>query len=249
VWDGWEEWRAGIEGKVRALEAEIEGLKAQGQNGLLVNQVTQDIAIPPSQPLPAQPNDIEAFEVAYNGLEHDRHVLIWQLRKTLNLPKERVDDVIRQLRDEERYQPMEGAETAKMTDEQLQAVFVDENDFKFHAVMRVPAKAAEPMSATEPEPEPEPEATTPEESPVPVTEPKDEPEPEAPVTPQRRRRGRPSTKEKPEQATKATKKKVKTSKESPATPKLTAPEEPPVQATEPKRGPGRPKGSGKGSKK
>jgi uncharacterized damage-inducible protein DinB len=212
--------------RIEALEAEVAELKDMVTNMVSISKTLGPLSkqehmdtIEASIDGPHLVSDVEAFEAVYAELEQYGHALIWQLREALDWTTERFDAVLRQLRDEERYQPMQGAETGKMAKKQLQSAFVDENGFKCHTVMRAPARAAEPMGATEPEPEPEapvglrrrgrsPKATTPEA----VMEPMDKPEPEpALVAP--RRRGRP--------------------------PKATVPE----PGTKPKRGPGRPKKS------
>jgi hypothetical protein len=107
---------------------------------------------------PVTSNDIMTFEGAYLELERDRHTLIWKLREALDWPRERFDAVLRQLRDAGRFNPTPGGETEKMSKEQLQSCFLDENGYKFHLLMRASAANSAPMPASMGEPEPEPAA-------------------------------------------------------------------------------------------
>jgi hypothetical protein len=155
--------------RISALEAEVAALKDMVTDMVTMpkkqieeqldaeslpdtEKATQTVTITNEEP--AIP-DIEQFEAAYAKLECDGHVLIWQLREALDWSREQFDDMIRQLRDAEEYQPVQGAEIGKMTKKQLKSAFLDENEFAHHAIMRAPAKTAapiiEPMAAPEAE--------------------------------------------------------------------------------------------------
>jgi hypothetical protein len=238
--DGWEEWRADIERKVEALQADLEAAKAQGYNGLSVNQVNQsseydiDFALSPARPpvlevpgavttteepktgateaqsetkteavkaqedidLPenqvnhtpqAEPttaivteepkpqrgrkkkaevskpemsieSKVSAFEAAFSKLERDKHVMVWELRDALGWSREQFDATVIFLRNKGFFQPMEGAEFGRMTDEQLNGAFYDENGKRHLIIMRttaadVPSEAtAEPAEEAPAEP-------------------------------------------------------------------------------------------------
>jgi hypothetical protein len=180
---GWAEWRTAIESEVQSLKAELAATKAQERNSLLVNQRNDDDIIPSIVLVPEeseaesqvslpvnQDDDIKAFEAAYVSLERDHHAVIWQLRERLDWPRGRFDAVLRQLRDEGRYQPMQGAETKGMTETQLAGAFVDENNFRNLTIMRVSSAATEQMTETPTpmdEPQPDPAALASEDRAVP----------------------------------------------------------------------------------
>jgi hypothetical protein len=162
--ESWEEWKANIEAEVRALRAELDAVKSQENNGLLVNHKIEIVEL--KEPEPVLPlkvyepsefdiqikeepervgllinqsieSDIQAFEVAYNKLEHDQHTAIWKLRDALAWSDERFDTVLCRLRDESRYQ-LQAGDTEHMTKKQIKAGFTDENDFRFLTVMKLP---------------------------------------------------------------------------------------------------------------
>jgi hypothetical protein len=147
--------------RITALEAQIKEIKDMVANMVTMSkkqveaqiapeslpnleEATQTVTITKEEPTISE---TEQFEAAYAKLERDGHALIWQLREALDWPIERVDAVIRQLRDAGQYQPMQGAEIAKMKKKQLQSAFRDENGFRHHAIMRVPPRAAAPITA------------------------------------------------------------------------------------------------------
>lgn len=146
-------------------------------------------------------SDIKAFEAAYAKLERFDHALIWQLREALDWSVERFDAVICQLRDSRRYQIMQGAETGKMTDNQKQSAFVDDNGFKHHTIMRWEVKAQKPMGELEPTPKVSPaprkgKRTRQEKAPEPeeLPAPRKRGRPKKAAEPTPRRRGRPPKK-------------------------------------------------------
>ena len=133
-----------IEKATKIQEREIQRL----MEGLPENQVNQ-VNLNNDVNIEAK-TDIEAFEATYGRLERDHHAMIWQLREELDWSVERFDAVIRQLRDAEKYQPMQGAATENMTKWQLKSSFVDENKVRFHTVMRVRNPIVEPEQTETP---------------------------------------------------------------------------------------------------
>jgi hypothetical protein len=211
-----DEWKATVEGRLRALEAELEAIKVQRSNSLLVNQTMQrmqrmqsdinhsavnvqeeepksgllvnqvnevieniviepevnqdDAALSPDQVLAEeeaeesreseellvnqdenekaaqvvslQVNYFEQFEAAFDALMKDRHAVIADLRRALDWPSEQFESVLRQLRDEGKYQ-LQAGDTAHLTKKQVAGGFTDENGFKFLTIMRRPAELTE----------------------------------------------------------------------------------------------------------
>ena len=152
--ESWTEWKAAIEEKVRRLETELEAAKSQIDSGLLINKVDQNSLPAEAEPVNAKENqernsllvtqvvdvsDIEAFRAAYKKLERVHHARICDIRVALGWPSEKFDAMLRQVRDNEEYQLVEGGETGDMTDEQIVASFVDENGRRHLNIMKIPA--------------------------------------------------------------------------------------------------------------
>jgi hypothetical protein len=141
--------RQKLNAKITELEKQVQTAIAESgkllvlKSSLLVDQVNQG-------DIKAFERDIEVFEQEYSKLERDRHVLIWQLRKTLGWSRERFDVVVRQLRDSGHFNPVQGAEMGKMTTKQLQSAFVDENGLVHHIITRAAVPTAAPMGEPKP---------------------------------------------------------------------------------------------------